>query len=271
MTKPQMIALRADWWPAACRAQGWKISDDLLRLRVLSVAVSYPPRSFPTILDALNAIWSGQPLARTLASSKELDSRDDIDAVKTLLLFLAGDIKAAQEMDHAEEGDARRSRHVIVTERLRCLALYPIEKPMGRAGADALLAELLKDMFNKGRKFETITLDDISEAPQFYRRKGSSDLHEGPSQLKRLLMRLDALLHTNNKNTGKQGYRVKANHSLHDMRIAAGLRCSCRECCQRRMRVEPPTGPVVPPLAAGTDQAATAAEVLKNSDPDWNV
>jgi hypothetical protein len=268
MTKSQMIALRADWWPAACRAQGWKISDDFLRLRVLSVAVSYPPRSFPTILDALAAINSGQPVARNLESSKELDSRADVDRVKALLLFLAGDLKAAQEMDHAEEGDARRSRHVIVEERLRCLALYPLEKPMGMAGAQALLAELLKDMFNKGRRFEKITVDDLSEAPQFYRRKGSSDLHEGPSQLKRLLMRLDGLLHTNKKPNGPQGYRVKAGHSLHDMRLAAGLRCDCRYCCLARRQSSAPPEVVLPPLPApDTDDQAESVDMLTGQNP----
>ena len=25
MTKGQSIALQADWWPAACRSQGWRL------------------------------------------------------------------------------------------------------------------------------------------------------------------------------------------------------------------------------------------------------
>lgn len=120
------------------------------------------------------------------------------------------------------------------------------------AGAQALLEKLQRDFVNQGRKFETITLDDLSDAPQFYRRKGSSDLHEGPSQLQRVLMRLDGLLHTNNKKTGAQGYRVKAGHSLYDMKLAAGLPCDCATFC-RHKKLAPETMAV----AAG--------------DPDWTV
>lgn len=267
MTPQQRITIMADWWPAACRAQGWKSADRALRMRVLSVAVSFPPGTFATILDALAVINSDEPLKRPLASANELDSRGDVDRVKALLLFLAGNLKAAQEMDDAKAGVARRSRHVIVDERLRCLALYPLDKPMGLAGAQALLAELLRDFFNKGRRHEIVTLEDISEQPQSYRKKGSSELHEGPSQLQRLLMRLDGLLHTNNKKTGVQGYRVKAGHTLHDMRIAAGLPCSCAPCCKRRAFA---SLPIVPPIPA-TDRADESADALAQEDPDWTV
>jgi hypothetical protein len=129
-----------------------------------------------------------------------------------------------------------------------------------------LLAELLRDFFNKGRRHEVITLEDISEEKQFYRRKGSSDLHEGPSQLQRLLMRLDGLLHTNNKKTGVQGYRVKAGHTLHDMRIAAGLECSCSACCKARMWA----GLSAAELAQLVPQIDTA-QAATSGDPDWTV
>ena len=267
MTDPQRITMMADWWPAACRAQEWKISDRALRMRVLSVAVSFPKGHFRTILDALAEINSPEPLRRELNSANDLDSRDDVDRVKALLLFLAGDLKAAQEIDN-NEGKARRSRFVVVNERLRCLALYPLEQPMGMAGAQGILAELLRDFFNKGRRHEVVTLEDISEEPRFYRKKGSSDLQEGPSQLQRLLMRLDGLLHTNKKGKdgrpGVQGYRVKAGHSLHDMKIAAGLECNCALCCSwRRANAAAAATPIVPPLAK------VEAETVEN--PDWNV
>lgn len=259
MTTPQRITMMAEWWPAACRGQGWKASDRNLRLRVISVAVSFSMGHFNNILDCLAVINSSEPLRTEITSASQLNQTDDVDRVKALLLFLAGNLKATQELDN-HEGSARRTRHVIVQERLRCLALYPLTEPMGLAGAEKLLAKLLRDFVNKGRRFETVTLDDLSEDPQFYRRKGSTDWHEGPSQLQRVIMRLDALLNTNNKKTGKQGYRAAAGHSLHDMKTAAGLPCDCAGIC----RVKAMHQAAVP---AGADEAETAVEMLEEGDP----
>ena len=235
MTDAQRTTIMADWWPAAARAQGWKTSDRELRLRVLSVAVSFPPGHFNSVLEARDAILGDVELARSLESASQLNSREDVDRVKVLLFFLADRVQGAHEMDHPEEGTARRVREVI-GEHLKCLALYPLEQPMGTAGAQALMAELIADMFNRAQKVNRLTLEELSDKPQFYRRKGSSQLHEGPSQLERLMMRLSQLLHQNKKPNGPQGYRVKAGHSLHDMRLAAGLECSCARCCRRRAR-----------------------------------
>jgi hypothetical protein len=251
----------------ACRAQGWDAKDRNIRLRVFGVAVSFPKGHFKTILDALREITNGEPLHREITSASQLNHLEDVDRVKALCLFLAGDLEGTQEMDN-NEGSARRTRHVVVTERLRCLALYPLEKPMGMEGAQALLEKLLRDFVNKGRKFETVTLEDLSDEPQFYRRKGSSDLHEGPSQLQRVIMRLDGLLHTNKKPNGPQGYRVKAGHSLHDMKKAAGLPCDCATICRPTLRQRiAATKPPIPALPAGTDKAAETAKILGNENP----
>jgi hypothetical protein len=61
-------------------------------------------------------------------------------------------------------------------------------------------------------------------------------------------MRLDGLLNTNEKATGKQGYRSKAGHSLHDMKIAAGVRCDCAK-CKRARAVKETMAEAVPQLA----------------------
>lgn len=256
MTDNQRTNIMAYWWPAAARAQGWKAADRARRLRVLSVAVSFPPGYFTTVLDARSVIEGGVELKRDLVSASELNSREDVDRVKALLFFLADRVQGAHEMDHPEEGTARRTREVIA-EHLQCLALYPLEAPMGRAGAEALMAELIADMFNKAAKINRLTLDDLSDKPQFYRRKGSSELHEGPSQLDRLVMRLSALLN------GKQGYRNGAGHSLHTMRLAAGLKCDCSACCRARITVSP-----IPELG---EIAAPVAAAVAVGDPDWTV
>lgn len=233
MTKGQRITLQAEWWPAACRAQGWKVSNRDLRLRVLSVAVSY--QTFPSILDCLAAINSPEELPRQLDSANQLNNREDIDAVKRVLLMLADNVAAAREVDAPEEGAARRGRFVI-TELTQCLAIYPVENPMGPEGAEAYVAKLVNDMFNKGSRVEKKTLDDLSEAPKFYRKKGSSELKEGPSQLSRLIMRLSGVLNANPQGDGKKGFRVAARHTQHQMRQLAGVQClcSCRVCHPRK-------------------------------------
>lgn len=66
MTKNQRITLMADWWPAACAAQNWNVSDRDKRLAVLSDAVG-----------------------RELKSASDLNHLTDIDAVKSHLLALA--------------------------------------------------------------------------------------------------------------------------------------------------------------------------------------
>jgi hypothetical protein len=86
MTTRQRIALQTDWWPAACRAQGWNASDRALRLRVCAWAVCLTQ---PTQLELLEAIRSGRAPARQLASTNELDSTDDVDAVRYGLALLA--------------------------------------------------------------------------------------------------------------------------------------------------------------------------------------
>lgn len=243
----------------ACRAQGWDAKNRNIRLRVFGVAVSFPKGHFKNILEALREITSGEPLKREITSASQLDARDDVDRVKALCLFLAGDIEGTQELAN-NEGSARRTRHVIVTERLKCLALYPIEQPMGMAGAQLLLEKLLRDFVNKGRKFETVTLDDISDEPQMYRRKGSSELHEGPSQLQRVIMRLDGMLNTNKKPNGPFGYRVKAGHSLHEMKIAAGIYCGCATICRPKARGVKVA--LLPSIPAGKDEAKATVKLL---------
>lgn len=227
MTTDQRKSIMGRWWPAAAEACGWKDSDRELRLRVFSFAVS---QGWQTKLELMNAVRSEAEPSRLLSTANDLNNTTDVNAVKAALLMLADNVEGAGEAGHPEIGTARTVRHSI-QDKLRCLAIYPLESPMGRAGAQALMAELIKDMFP--RKMDRVTLDDLSDTPQFYRRKGSNQLHEGPSQLRRLAMRLDGLLHSNAP--GKRaGLRVRAGHSLHEMKMLSGLECHCSECARRR-------------------------------------
>jgi hypothetical protein len=55
------------------------------------------------------------------------------------------------------------------------------------------------------------------------------------------------LMTLNGRLNGKTGFRAKAGHSVHDMLIAAGLPCACKECSlpriKRGMNTEPEPKP----------------------------
>ena len=108
MTPAQRTHLFADLWPAACAAQHWDPRDRERRLEVCGDAVS-----------------------RTISSANDLDSKDDYTAVKRHLLILAGDLKAAGE---GAEANGERTRRWKIKQQLRCLAIYPLETPMGLTG-----------------------------------------------------------------------------------------------------------------------------------------
>lgn len=194
MTGPQRITLMADWWPKACRAQGWKSSDRALRLRVLSEAVKRP-----------------------LASAGELNTREDIDAVKAHLGMLANNVDATIETDNPDIGRARRLR-VKVKELGRCLAVY-------HPNAPGYLAEIIKDKFNHGSRVEPLHLDDLSAEPKRFTDRKTGKLREIPSQLDQVVMKMSGAV---------QKYRSESGDSLHEMKIKAGVHCSCSICEPRR-------------------------------------
>lgn len=87
MTSDQRTKLMAYWWPNACAKQGWQNTREQ-RLGVLS-----------------------QIVGRPLASASELNTTDDIDRVKSRLLYLAENID--HEESAPEQGEVRRLRWQI--------------------------------------------------------------------------------------------------------------------------------------------------------------
>jgi len=84
VTSAQVIHLKCELWPAAARAQGWKISDRARQMEVLS-----------------------RICGRVITSSKEIERLREFDLVKRELLTLADNLDGA--MDTAEMGEARRT------------------------------------------------------------------------------------------------------------------------------------------------------------------
>lgn len=189
MTTPQRITLMADWWPRAAKAQGWNPSDRVKRMEVLSAAVK-----------------------RTLGSASELNSREDIDAVKAHLGMLADNVQMTIESDRPEIGRARRLRSAI-GEQLKCLAVY-------HADTGAWLASVIQDKFKHGSRAEPLGLSDLTAVPKYFTdRRGV--LRESPSQLDQVMMTLAGAIQTKRKASGD---------SVHDMKIKAGVACVCKRC-----------------------------------------
>lgn len=201
MTKSQRITLMADWWPAACRTQGWNVNDRQRRMDELSRAVGRP-----------------------LASANELNSTSDVDAVKAHLGMLADNVAATIETDHPEQGRARRLR-ITIREQLKCLGIY-LSSEVGRvtpcapSPAEQYLAEIIKDKFKHGSRAMPLTIDDLNADPITARNRfgGESNI---PSQLDQVIMTLARSI---------QAKRKAAGHSIHEMKKAAGVPCHCSAC-----------------------------------------
>lgn len=231
MTPKQRITLQADWWPAACRAQGWKVNDRELRLRVCAWAVSL---SNPTQIDLLEAIRSDRQPARRLESTNDLDNGPDVDRVKACLGMLADDLKQTGEVGRPKFGSARRKRDLIRSH-LKCLALFQ-EHPR------RFLTSLVSDMFNHGRP--GVTIRDLTDDPKI-----KAGGFEGPSDLQRLLMRLSKIVNDKrNTNEFAATYKHLKHYdplTIHEMKWEAGVECDCKSCRGLRARGR---APVLPPL-----------------------
>jgi hypothetical protein len=222
MTEAQRISLQARWWPAACKAQGWKVGDRELRLRVCAWAVSLKN---PTQLELLEAINSDRTPSRYLASTNDLDNRADVDAVKDCLGMLADDLQRTREVGNPHFGSARRKRD-LVRSHLKCLGMFE-PKPK------RFVAHLIQDMF--GAKLGAdVTIKELSDEGKY------------PSDLQRLLMRVAAVVNQKrNENVLVPPYTHLQGTiplTIHEMKVSAGVDCDCA-ICKKLNRA-----PIVPPL-----------------------
>jgi len=234
MTSKQRIALNADWWPAACRAQGWSPNDRAFRLRACSFAVSLIN---PTQFELVTAIRSNAVPARPISSTNDLNAREDVDRVKACLRMLADRVTGADEVGRPQLGSARRQRDVI-RDHLKCLGLY-VAQPR------RYLAQLVADLFNHGQP--GVTMQDLTDDPNL-RPDGS----EGPSDLHRLVMRLAAVVNQKrNENLLLPAWaELQRPEPLtgHEMKLLAGARCACAICKRDKK-----PAPLVPRLENWSD------------------
>lgn len=72
--------------------------------------------------------------------------------------------------------------------------------------------------------------------------------------LDELLSTLNERLHAKGGKARQPGYRGQAGHTLHEMRVLAGVQCDCSDCSGPRLRVVIPTEPEPEPVAVGTEE-----------------
>jgi hypothetical protein len=234
MTEAQRISLQARWWPAACRAQGWKVGDRELRLRVCMWACSLVN---PTQFELLEAINSDRQPPHWLESTNDLDNGPDVDRVKNCLLMLADSVKAADEVGRPQLGSARRKRDVIRSH-LKCLALFEVNPKR-------YLASLVQDMF-AAKLGVDVTIKELTDDGGAGDFKGSK-----PSDLQRLMMRLAQIV--NDKRKANKLVPAFAHLqgtepiTIHEMKWTAGVYCDCKTCNGLRARGK---APILLPLPA---------------------
>jgi hypothetical protein len=174
MTKSQRITLMAEWWPAACAAQGWTDTREK-RLEVLSAAVG-----------------------RSLQTANDLDSTGDIDRVKAHLARLAD--KLGPMLKHETPGEDRAVRlRFAIGEQLRCLGVY-------HPAPEAYLAVILRD------KFGVSDLGSLDAAPVVDWRSGTR--REGPSELDQVVMTLARAIQSKRKASGHTIKEMKQKASM---------------------------------------------------------
>lgn len=224
MTKGQRIALQADWWPAACRAQGWKAKDRDLRIRVCAWAVSL---NNPSQLELLEAINSDRTPTRYLESTSDLDNKSDIDRVKACLGMLSDNVKQTDEVGRPLIGRARRLRDVI-RDQIKCLALFQ-ERPR------AYVAEIISDKFNKAQTYSPpLSIRDLTEEPV---QRGLKTI---PSQLDQLVMTLGRIVNQKrNENVLVTAYKHLQGTeplTIHEMKFTVKAYCDCAICAKLKTR-----------------------------------
>lgn len=224
-------------WAQACRKQGW--------MREAGMAAGE--------IDAKRK----ELIARCgFNSLTKVDRMDGFTKVKNELLILISDntnLKAAAESENPLLNQARVFKFKIMNELLPCLALYVADVP-------AYITSIMEDK-NRWWKIERpacdITLEDLDAKPIMRRVKNNSGLWEPkefPSTLEQLMMTLNARIHAK---------RRAAGHTIHEMKLGAGLECNCAACSRANVGL---AGPVVPPLPIGTDSQTETAEILEQGD-----
>ena len=204
ITAPQRITI-IRLWSQVCKDRGWKASDRAARLSKFSEIIGRP-----------------------------IESTDDIERIdectklmKSLKAMLGTDLKAAGESDDLTINKARTIRHFIAAEQIPCLELYLADVP----AYISTIVETKARWWKLDRPTRGMELQDMDAKPIFHKDR-EGNLKEYPSALEQLRFTLAARINS---------LRKKAGHTIHDMRIKAGLQCNCMPCIRARERQANPS------------------------------
>lgn len=190
-------------WPKSCKAMGWTKANGMSADEI----------------DAKRKEF----LARCgFKSLTEVDRVDGFTKVLKELQVLQGtDLKAGIESEDLTINQARTIRHFILTDQVPCLELYI-------ADVRAYMTSIMEDKnrwWKIDRPVRDITLMDLDAKPVYRQDKKTGELKTWPSQLEQMKWTLAARINTLRKDAGD---------SVHDMRLRAGLTCTCAICQGRR-------------------------------------
>lgn len=188
ITPNQRIAI-SKTWNAVCKDRGWKAGDRDLRLRTL-----------------------GEILGRELTTMDAIGRLDECTKVLHELNAMLGvSVQSGKEAVDQGINRQRNARWLIENEILPCLAIYPLDQPRGRAGAEGYLLTVLTD------KSRWLKVDRPTREPRL------DDFDDRTTQ--QILWTLSARLNAQRKAAG---------HTGHAMKTAAGAKCDCARICGKR-------------------------------------
>jgi bacterioferritin-associated ferredoxin len=199
-------------WGKVCKDRGWKQSDRTLRLATFSKLIG-----------------------REIASTDEIERIDECTKLmKELKAMLGVDTNAAREADNLYINRARVLRNVILTELIPCLEIY-VEDVQG------YITAIMEDK-NRWWKIERpargMSLMDLTAEPVRKWDDKTKSMREFPSQLDQMVYTLSSCLNGSGRvyrgKKSRLGFRVAAGHSLHEMKIRAGVPCDCSECVRAK-------------------------------------
>jgi len=204
------VQVKSFWrlWAQACKAQGWT-----------TAAGMHSGEIDAKRKDFLRSCG--------FESLTRVDRVDGFTKVKSELLVLVGvSIQAGMESEDSLINKARTLRHFILNELAPFLAVYleDEEPALRREASERYVISIVTDIarWNKlDRPDREITLEDLDARP-IVRRKRDGSTYEAPSHLNQVIMTLSARI---------QAKRTEAGDTVHDMKMKAGVRCTCERFC----------------------------------------
>jgi hypothetical protein len=217
-TRPQIIDLKANLWPAACAARGWDAKDRAWQMQVLS-----------------------QILKRPISSSTDIEYLAEFTEVKATLQAWAHDTNLKKPL-RTLDNPRRVLTTKITIEQVKLLSVALIESPRAEdvepdiEWAQNYVANLMKG------KFRTDDITQISDQPTI-RPNGEekSDLETLRDTLEARIsaLRLERVVKFSGLSFSEFKQRTKGEQrrfsaesgwNWHDLRTKAGVECECAAC-----------------------------------------